>query len=60
VCGQVAGAYYGEPGIPSPWLERLARRSEIAALADELGATTAKRPRLMLDRLGGQAPRRAP
>ena len=37
VCGQVAGAYYGEPGIPSHWLDRLACRSEIAALADELG-----------------------
>lgn len=38
VCGQVAGAYYGEQGIPSRWLERLALRSEIARLADELGA----------------------
>jgi len=37
VCGQVAGAYYGEPGIPSHWLDRLACRSEIAALADDLG-----------------------
>jgi len=36
VCGQVAGAYYGEPGIPSQWLDRLACRSEIAALADQL------------------------
>ena len=26
VCGQVAGAYYGESGIPSRWLERLAKR----------------------------------
>jgi ADP-ribosyl-[dinitrogen reductase] hydrolase len=38
VCGQVAGAYYGEQGIPSRWLDLLARRSEIAKLADELGA----------------------
>lgn len=38
VCGQLAGAYYGEQGIPSHWLERLARRSEIVAFADELGA----------------------
>jgi ADP-ribosylglycohydrolase len=37
VCGQVAGAYYGEPGIPSHWLERLALRAEIARLADRLG-----------------------
>ncbi|MBL8860562.1 MAG: ADP-ribosylglycohydrolase family protein [Planctomycetes bacterium] len=38
VCGQVAGAYYGENGIPSRWLECLARRSEIVRLADELCA----------------------
>ncbi len=38
VCGQVAGAYYGEPGIPAGWLKRLALRSEIARLADQLGA----------------------
>jgi ADP-ribosylglycohydrolase len=36
VCGQVAGAYYGEHGIPSRWLEVLALRSEIVALADRL------------------------
>lgn len=38
VCGQVAGAYYGESGIPSHWLQKLALRSEIADLADRLGA----------------------
>lgn len=37
VCGQVAGAYYGELGIPPPWVERLALRSEITRLADRLG-----------------------
>jgi ADP-ribosyl-[dinitrogen reductase] hydrolase len=36
VCGQVAGAYYGEPGIPSHWLERLALCAEIGQLADRL------------------------
>jgi ADP-ribosyl-[dinitrogen reductase] hydrolase len=36
VCGQVAGAYYGEPGIPADWLERLAIRSEITQLADRM------------------------
>jgi ADP-ribosyl-[dinitrogen reductase] hydrolase len=36
VCGQIAGAYYGETGIPSRWLTRLALSSEIAALADRL------------------------
>lgn len=37
VCGQVAGAYYGERGIPQRWLERLALRAEITRLADALG-----------------------
>jgi ADP-ribosyl-[dinitrogen reductase] hydrolase len=37
VCGQVAGAHYGESGIPSRWLELLAHRSMITQLADELG-----------------------
>lgn len=36
VCGQVAGAYYGEGGIPRPWLERLVMRPEITKLADQL------------------------
>lgn len=36
VCGQVAGAYYGESQIPAGWLQKLALRSEIAELADRL------------------------
>jgi ADP-ribosyl-[dinitrogen reductase] hydrolase len=36
VCGQVAGAYYGEEGIPANWRERLALREEITRLADQL------------------------
>lgn len=36
VCGQVAGAYYGERAIPPRWLERLTLRSEITMLADQL------------------------
>lgn len=36
VCGQVAGAFYGESGIPRAWLEKLAMRDEIAELADRL------------------------
>ena len=40
VCGQVAGAYYGEAGIPSRWLERLAFRSEITKLANQLQRST--------------------
>ena len=42
VCGQVAGAHYGASGIPGAWLERLAMRAEITALADRL--LRAKRP----------------
>ncbi len=40
VCGQVAGAYYGELGIPTDWLERLAFRSDITELADQLSVKT--------------------
>jgi ADP-ribosyl-[dinitrogen reductase] hydrolase len=36
ICGQVAGAYYGESAIPSHWLRQLAMQDEIAELADQL------------------------
>jgi ADP-ribosyl-[dinitrogen reductase] hydrolase len=36
ICGQVAGAYYGEDGIPKHWLSRLALREEISFLAQKL------------------------
>jgi ADP-ribosyl-[dinitrogen reductase] hydrolase len=36
ICGQLAGAHYGESGIPKKWLGRLATREEIFALADRL------------------------
>jgi ADP-ribosyl-[dinitrogen reductase] hydrolase len=36
VAGQLAGALYGLSGIPSEWLERLAWRSKIEAIADQL------------------------
>jgi ADP-ribosylglycohydrolase len=36
VYGQLAGAIYGESGIPSDWLRRLARRELIEAFADRL------------------------
>jgi ADP-ribosyl-[dinitrogen reductase] hydrolase len=36
VCGQVAGAHYGEAGIPPPWLDRLVMADEIRDLADRL------------------------
>jgi ADP-ribosyl-[dinitrogen reductase] hydrolase len=36
VCGQLAGAYYGEEGIPPDWLARLVMADEIRSLADRL------------------------
>ena len=36
VYGQLAGAYYGEQGIPPEWLARLAHREMIERFADEL------------------------
>ncbi|WP_448383785.1 ADP-ribosylglycohydrolase family protein [Desulfosoma sp.] len=36
VCGQIAGAYYGESGIPHRWLEKLAMAERIRALAQAL------------------------
>jgi ADP-ribosyl-[dinitrogen reductase] hydrolase len=39
ICGQVAGAFYGESGIPQKWLAKLVMREEISTLADWLLAT---------------------
>ncbi len=36
VCGQIAGAYYGEGAIPRGWLEKLTMYREICDLADRL------------------------
>lgn len=36
IYGQLAGAFYGEPGLPEPWLQRLALRAAIATLAGQL------------------------
>lgn len=36
ICGQVAGAYYGESGIPSRWIEKLALLTQITELAEQL------------------------
>lgn len=36
VAGQVAGALYGESGIPRPWLERLAWTDRLRSVADRL------------------------
>ena len=34
--GQVAGAFYGEAGIPEEWLDKLAMLDLLRSLADEL------------------------
>jgi ADP-ribosyl-[dinitrogen reductase] hydrolase len=39
ICGQVAGAYYGESGIPRKWLEKLYMREEIGRLAEKIVGT---------------------
>jgi ADP-ribosyl-[dinitrogen reductase] hydrolase len=39
ICGQVAGAFYGESGIPSRWLKRLKMSEEIRGLALSLQDT---------------------
>lgn len=36
VCGQIAGAYYGESGILRRWLEKLTMVDEIREIADRL------------------------
>lgn len=36
VCGQIAGAYYGESGIPPEWLAKLCMREKITEFADKL------------------------
>jgi ADP-ribosyl-[dinitrogen reductase] hydrolase len=40
ICGQVAGAYYGEAGIPQRWLELLTQREQITGLAERLLAAS--------------------
>jgi hypothetical protein len=44
VCGQIAGAFYGEHGIPPEWLSRLVMVSEIRLTKHYSGP----RPRLSL------------
>ena len=36
VCGQIAGAHYGESGIPCEWLDKLCMREKITEFADRL------------------------
>ena len=40
VCGQIAGAFYGESGIPQKWRNRLAKYEVISNLADKLYEST--------------------
>lgn len=40
VCGQLAGAHWGESGIPKPWLDHLARRDLIEAPLSSLLAAS--------------------
>jgi ADP-ribosyl-[dinitrogen reductase] hydrolase len=44
VCGQIAGAYHGEDGIPAEWRSRLVMADEIRSLADRLGSGPARGP----------------
>jgi ADP-ribosyl-[dinitrogen reductase] hydrolase len=44
VCGQVAGAHYGESGIPAHWLGRLTMRDEIGDLAERLFSEIGQSP----------------
>jgi ADP-ribosyl-[dinitrogen reductase] hydrolase len=36
--GQIAGAFYGDGGIPADWLDKLAMRAAIRDMADALAA----------------------
>jgi ADP-ribosyl-[dinitrogen reductase] hydrolase len=36
ICGQIAGAYYGESGLPTAWLEKLYMQDQISTLAEQL------------------------
>jgi ADP-ribosyl-[dinitrogen reductase] hydrolase len=36
VCGQIAGAFYGEEAIPQEWRSRLFMEKEIRTLAERL------------------------
>ena len=63
VCGQVAGAFCGEPGIPPRWLERFVLRDEIAALARRLCSARGKwrrRPRALRQGVPSRTAREQP
>lgn len=37
--GQIAGAFYGESGIPAEWLDKLAMGEMIGEMADSLATS---------------------
>lgn len=43
VVGQIAGALYGESGIPAEWLAKLVMRAEITTMAEQLLALAMRR-----------------
>ena len=53
VCGQIAGAHYGESAIPSRWLERLAWADRIRELADKLNNASRARSNPQLQPVRG-------
>jgi hypothetical protein len=36
ICGQIAGAYYGETNIPNSWLDNLVMANDIRKISDQL------------------------
>ena len=42
VAGQLAGAFYGETGIPQNWLKKLTMGKEIGQLAEQLAVKIPK------------------
>lgn len=42
VAGQLAGAFYGETGIPGQWLQKLTMAAEIGQMAERLATQTTK------------------
>lgn len=39
ICGQLAGAFYGESGIPKHWINQLHKKNQIIELAEKLSDT---------------------
>jgi ADP-ribosyl-[dinitrogen reductase] hydrolase len=42
IAGQLAGAFYGESGIPQPWLQKLVMATEIGQMAEQLATQASK------------------